>query len=62
VTSRYASVTIFALGIMTLATSTMRESGHPVGDQRSTTPCKMVSEAVPVAVVVVRTGSRFAGR
>jgi hypothetical protein len=35
--------------------------GHPVGDQSSTTPCMIVSESLPVAVVVVSTGSRFAG-
>ena len=44
-----------------LANSTMSESGQPVGDQRSTTPCMMVSESAPAAVIVVSTGSRFAG-
>jgi hypothetical protein len=32
-----------------------------VGDHRSTTPCKIVSESLPLAVVVVKTGSTFAG-
>ena len=44
-----------------LAMSTMSESGHPVGDHSSTTPCMMVSESAPAAVVVVNTGSRLAG-
>jgi hypothetical protein len=42
-----ASATIFALGIMMLAKSTISDSGHPVGDHSSTTPCKMVSESAP---------------
>jgi hypothetical protein len=46
---------------MMLAISTISESGHPVGDQRSTTPCRMVSESRPEAVTVVRTGRRLAG-
>ncbi len=44
-----------------LAKSTMSESGHPVGDQSSTTPCRMVSDSAPAAVVVVSTGRRLAG-
>jgi len=44
-----------------LAMRTIRDSGHPVGDQRSTTPCMMVSESRPEAVTVVRTGRRLAG-
>ena len=44
-----------------LANSTMSDSGQPVGDQSSTTPCRMVSDSAPAAVVVVSTGSRFAG-
>ena len=44
-----------------LATSTISDSGHPVGDHSSTTPCRMVSDSVPVAVVVVSTGSTLAG-
>jgi hypothetical protein len=44
-----------------LATNTMSESGHPVGDQSSTTPCRIVSEVTPAAVVVVSTGKTFAG-
>ncbi len=30
-----------------LANSTMSDSGQPVGDQSSTTPCRMVSESAP---------------
>ncbi len=46
---------------MMLANSTMSESGHPVGDHSSTTPCMMVSDSLPPAVLVVSTGSRLAG-
>ncbi len=46
---------------MTLANSTMSESGQPVGDHNSTTPCMMVSESLPLAVMVCITGSRLAG-
>ena len=61
VTRRYMSATIFALGIMMLAKSTISESGQPVGDQRRITPSMMVSGALPAAVVVTMTGRRFAG-
>ena len=44
-----------------LAMSTISDSGQPVGDHRSTTPCMIVSTRLPVAVVVVMTGSRLAG-
>ncbi len=46
---------------MMLANRTMSESGQPVGDQSSTTPCMMVSDSLPPAVLVVSTGRRFAG-
>ncbi len=59
--SRYPSARIFALGIMMLAKSTMSESGQPVGDQSSTTPCRMVSDSRPEAVMVVITGRTLAG-
>jgi hypothetical protein len=39
----------------------MIDIGHPVGDQSSTTPCKIVSVSVPAAVVVFNTGRTFAG-
>ena len=44
-----------------LATSTISESGHPVGDQSRTTPSMIVSESRPEAVTVVSTGRRLAG-
>ena len=44
-----------------LAKSTISDSGHPVGDHSSTTPCRMVSDSVPAAVVVVNTGRTLAG-
>ena len=46
---------------MMLAKSTMSDSGQPVGDQSSTTPCMMVSDSLPVAVMVVITGRTLAG-
>ena len=61
VMSRYASARILALGIMMLAKSTISDSGQPVGDHSSTTPCRIVSESLPVAVVVVKTGRTLAG-
>jgi hypothetical protein len=46
---------------MMLAKSTIRDSGHPVGDHSKTTPWRIVSDSAPAAVVVVKTGSTFAG-
>ena len=61
VMTRYRSATLFALGIMMLANSTISDSGQPVGDHRSTTPCMMVSDSLPPEVMVFITGSRLAG-
>ena len=44
-----------------LAISTISDSGYPVGDHSSTTPCRIVSDSAPAAVVVVSTGKTFAG-
>ena len=44
-----------------LAMSTISDSGHPVGDHSKTTPCMMVSDSAPAAVVVVKTGRTLAG-
>lgn len=61
VISTAPSTRILPIGITMLAMNTISASGHDPEPHRKITPDMIVSESDPVSVVVVSTGSRFAG-